>query len=179
MEGLILCVNNSDTLFPTVLTLLFSARESVVWVGCVTHMRPLSLLPFTPVTQNVMGACVFLSDRWISEGQQQRCPAPPGRDELHGSVGVWAQSRAHQGCDVLADRPDRPCLLEAQLPDPGMAAGCPGSLAQPMLLVLLRPALSLFCKEGLESLSQPDELPECWKACLLISPVIFWVFPLW
>lgn len=44
--------------------------------------------PLSPFPQSMMGACIFISDRWISEGQQQCCPAPLGWDELHGSVGV-------------------------------------------------------------------------------------------
>ncbi|TNN30051.1 hypothetical protein EYF80_059797 [Liparis tanakae] len=58
--------------------------------------------------------------RRLPEGQQQRGPEAAGRRQIHFSVGVRTQRQAGQSGHLLAHRPDRADLLEAQLPPPEM-----------------------------------------------------------
>lgn len=69
----------------------------------------------------------------FSERQQQRCPEVAGWSEIYFPVGVWPQRQARQGSHLLADWPDRPHLLEAQLSYPGI-----------MTNTLLKPEKSTF-----------------------------------
>lgn len=51
---------------------------------------------------------------WLFERQQQRCSEVAGWSEIHIPVGFWTQRQARQSCHLLADRPDRSCLLETK-----------------------------------------------------------------
>lgn len=62
---------------------------------------------------------MFLAVGWLFKGQQQCCTAASGWSEPSGPVCVRAQCQTRQGRHLLADRSDRPSLLETQLPHLG------------------------------------------------------------
>ena len=145
------------------LTLLFSARESVVlswlWWVCNSPKTPLPPSLYSRHSERDGSLCFHfrLMDFWRTTTTRPSA-----------SWTGWTSWLSR--CLSSASGPPRLWRPGWQTRSPLPTGGpTPRSWyggripAQPILLVLLHPALSLFCEEGLESLSQPDELPECGK----------------
>lgn len=90
-----------------------------VWPGVKTRRLNSFISRLYVWSWQLLTTLFALAVRRLPKGQQQRGAASSGWSKPRGPVCVGAQRQACQGCHILADGPDRPSLLETQLPHLG------------------------------------------------------------